>query len=331
MRCALALFAVTSLVCAEPYFPPLDGEWERVEPSGSGWDAAKLDEALAFAQQRRSTGVVILLDGKILAERSWGPDDPAIEDVASVQKSVASTLLAVALSKNLLALDDTVSQHLGAGWSKATPEREAQIKLRHLITMTSGLDEKLEYEAPPGTKWRYNTTAYQQTMRVLAAVSGLTPNELTKQWLTGRIGMRDTHWIERPTMPGMLGLASSARDLARFGLLILNRGQWAGETVVDNPDYLRAMLDSSQKLNPAYGYLWWLNGRPVVRAAGTRQPTLIPSAPSDLVAALGALGRKVYVVPSLRLVVTRIGANAQQRGEPDFDNEIWKRISAAAP
>lgn len=348
MRAAalLAFLLATGLAAQPLYFPPDSGEWERIAPASAGWNAAQLDAALDFARQRRSSGVVVLLHGKILAERNWNPDEiessgrygfrktsngRAIEDVASVQKSVTSTLMAVALEKGLVSLDDPVSKHLGAGWSKATPEQEARITLRHLITQTSGLTERLEYEADPGTKWRYNTTAYQHTIQALAAASGLSPNELTEQWLTSRIGMHDSRWIERPNMPGALGLASTARDLARFGLLILAGGKWNGETIVDNPEYLRAMHQSSQDLNPAYGYLWWLNGKRFIRANGAGGDNLNPYAPDDLVAALGALGRKVYIVPSVGLVVTRIGANAQERGEPIFDHELWKRLMSAAP
>ena len=341
----LALLA-SSLPAQNLYFPPDSGDWARVAPEAAGWDAAKLDEAVEFAGERRSTGVVVLLRGKILAERNWDPesltgqtrygfrktaDGRAIEDVASVQKSVTSTLVAIALSKGLVSLDDPVSKHLGARWTKATPDQEARITLRHLITMTSGLSDRLAYQAEPGTKWRYNTPAYQRTMQALAAASGMTPNELTKQWLTGRIAMRDSRWIERPAMPGLLGFASTARDLARFGLLILAGGLWNGQTVVDNPEYLRKMHESSQDLNPAYGYLWWLNGKRFVRATGASGDNLNPHAPSDMVAALGALGRKVYIVPSMGLVVTRIGANAQQRGEPSFDRELWRRLMSAAP
>ena len=339
MNAAIVFLALAAPMAAGELYFPTDVAWEQVEPRSAGWDPAKLEAMLDFAGARRSSGVVILLDGKILAERNWDlggasrktADGRAIEDVASVQKSVASTLVGIAISKDLVSLDDTVAKHLGPGWSKASPDQEKRITLRHLVTMTSGLSDKLAFEAPAGEKWRYNTVAYQLTMRILAKASGLTPNALTQTWLTSRIGMRDTRWIERPALPGMLGLASTARDLARFGLMIQAGGKWRGETIADNPDYLRAMLDSSQQLNPAYGYLWWLNGKKVVRAGGNTAPALIPSAPQDVVAALGALGRKVYVSRSLGLVATRIGANAQERGEPDFDDEFWKLLMAAAP
>jgi CubicO group peptidase (beta-lactamase class C family) len=126
-----------------------------------------------------------------------------------------------------------------------------------------------------------------------------------------------------------LGFATTARDLARFGLFILAGGQWRGTAVFPDQEYLRAALRPSQALNPSYGYLWWLNGQPeVARGAGGKVPgPLIPTAPPDLVAALGAVDRKLYVVPSLGLVVTRLGNSAG----PAFQNNFWKLLMAAAP
>ena len=126
-----------------------------------------------------------------------------------------------------------------------------------------------------------------------------------------------------------LGFATTARDLARFGLLILADGQWNGETVIADRDYLHAALRPSQKLNPSYGYLWWLNGQSeVARGAGERgKDPLIPPAPPDLVAALGAVDRKLYVAPSLELVVTRLGDSTG----PNFQNDFWKLLMEAAP
>ena len=87
-------------------------------------------------------------------------------------------------------------------------------------------------------------------------------------------------------------------------------------------------------MNPSYGYLWWLNGQShTMRGTGhTRTPGwLIPSAPKDLVAALGALGRKLYVVPSLEIIVTRLGDAPEISGEERFDRGFWTRMMAAAP
>lgn len=338
------------------YFPAAGGEWERVQPTTVGWNADKLNAALQLAGTTQASGVVILHRGQILAEQYWKLNDGAragakarnygslirgrdaaghvIEDVASVQKSVSAMLVGIAQHRGLLRLDEPVRQHLGAGWSKAAPDQEQAITVRHLLTMTSGLKDDLTFEAAAGTRWRYNSTAYAHTVKIVAAASKKTPNEFTREWLTGRIGMADSKWVERPaqgreSVVNALGFATTARDLARFGLLILADGQYNGETVIADRDFLRAALRPSQKLNPSYGYLWWLNGQSeVARGAGERvKGPLIPTAPPDLVAALGAVDRKLYVVPSLELVVTRLGSASGS----SFQNEFWRLLTAAAP
>ena len=355
---AITCLLASPVLSAEPaglYFPPSKGTWETVDPAKVGWNKDKLDAALELAGRKRASGVVILHRGRIMAERYWKLDEDTragakartygamvvghdaaghvIEDVASVQKSVSAMLVGIARHKGLVKLDDPVSKHLGKGWSKATVGQESAITIRHLITMTSGLQEDLTFEAPAGTKWRYNSGAYGHTMKVLAAATKKTPNELTSEWLTARIGMADSRWVERPgggreTAVNPLGFATTARDLARFGLLVLADGNWSGETIIEDTDYLHAALKPSQKLNPSYGYLWWLNGQSeVARGAGAKvKGPLIPTAPSDLVVALGAVDRKLYVVPSLNLVVTRLGNSSG----PEFQNEFWKLLSEAA-
>jgi CubicO group peptidase (beta-lactamase class C family) len=259
-----------------------------------------------------------------------------IEDVASVQKSVVSVLLGIAQEKGLLRISDPVSKYLGNGWSKAPPDKESRITLRHLITMSSGLTEKLEYEAPPGTKWRYNTRAYALTREAIAAAAKMDSDRLTKQWLTERIGMADSGWRPRPRVGGreianLLGFATTARDLARFGLLMLADGVWKGNVILRDREYLRESLSPSQQMNPSYGFLWWLNGHPRATPGGGKSARwLIPDAPKDLVAAQGALGRKLYIVPGLGLVVTRLGDAPEIKGQEDFNNGFWKRIMAAA-
>ena len=331
------------------YFPPHTGEWERVTPAEVGWDPAALKEALSFAGERKSSGVVVLYNGRILAEQYWrlplvsgllrrptpyvltlhgkSSSGHQIEDVASVQKSVVAVLAGIAQQKGLLKITDRVDQHLGAGWSKAPREAESQITLRHLLTMTSGLNTSLEFAAEAGTKWRYNTTAYAQSLKAVAAAADMQPNELTRKWLTGPIGMADSRWVTRPYVKTLridanaLGFATTARDLARFGLLILAQGAWGEKAVVEDRKYLRAMLQPSQQLEPSYGFLWWVN-------ANSRR---VPGAPNDLVAAIGNMERIVYVVPSLGLVVVRLGDSPATAKQPPFMREMWKRLMAAAP
>ena len=333
------------------YFPPAEGPWGTVDPAAAGWDAERLDAALALAGERDSTSVVILHRGRILAERHWTLESPsrghtnasygpnalghAIEDVASVQKSVVAVLVGMAQERGLLTLDDPVTDHLGR-WTEATEAQERAVTIRHLLAMTTGLSPALDYDAPPGSKWLYNTPAYHHLLRIVAAVAGLDRNEVTRAWLTGRLGMRDSRWEPRPWAASAIGtgFATTARDLARFGLFILAGGMWDGDSVVRDAEYLKEMLRPSQTLNPSYGLLWWVNGQdssqswaiPPVPTAGT----LIAAAPADLVAAQGARDRKLYVVPGLDLVVSRLG-DAGSRDGSTFNDALWERLIEAAP
>lgn len=342
----LLVFAAGSRAQADEfYFPPADGEWETVQPEDVGWDQAGIQRALDFAGSQQSTGVVILHRGRILAEQSWELEGPnsdkfnerligrdaaghGIEDVASVQKSITSFLVGIAQEKGLLKIDDPVSRYLGERWSRATPEQEGAITIRHLITMTSGLTERGRYEAEPGTKWLYNTAVYSRTMNVLTAASGMDRNELTEAWLTRPTGMTDSRWAERSgavRAVNAFGFATTARDLARFGLLMLANGQWGEQVILGDREYLKASTTTSQELNPHYGYLWWVSQN----ALEPDRPPQPATAPADMYAAKGALTRRCYVVPSLELVVTRLGDEPPAGAA--FERQFWRLLMEAAP
>jgi hypothetical protein len=201
--------------------------------------------------------------------------------------------------------------------------------------MTSGLGTGQEFVADAGTRWHYNTNVYSRLVDVLETATGKGISEITKDWLTDPLGLSDTAWRKRPWVtPEMdaneLGLYSTARDLAKIGQLVLAAGKWDHKTIVSSA-YAAAMISPTQTLNPAYGYLWWLNGTPLrFDPNDTGHKVLIPAAPSDLYAAQGALGRKVYVVPSLSTVVVRLG----DAPADDFNQQLWLRLmeaSSAAP
>jgi CubicO group peptidase (beta-lactamase class C family) len=120
--------------------------------------------------------------------------------------------------------------------------------------------------------------------------------------------------------------------MARFGLLLLNRGTWNQTAILRDTAYFRQMTNSSQNLNLAYGYLTWLNGKKNYRLPGSQVQLpgpLFPDAPSDVYAALGKDGQFINVIPSQNAVWIRMG-NAPQSVPVPFllNNDIWKRIQA---
>lgn len=316
------------------------------------WDAV-----CAFAREHGTTSLSVVRAGAAIVEENWPlpdgavvppalrieelPDGRSREDIASAQKSVTSMLVGIAVGRGLVDLDAAVSGYVGSGWTRGEEAEESRITVRHLLTMTSGLDDTLRVVAPPGARWDYNLGAgYHMLKRVLRAVTGDDINTLSRQWLFEPLGMVESAWQARPVPPGLdepmrsmacyldgeplEGFTTTARDLVRFGLSVLAGG--AGLGLADG--YLVEALSPSSPLNPAYGYLWWLNGQPWQLAP--KQPErvegwLIPDAPADLVAALGALGRALYVVPSRELVVVRLGVSPgpAQLAASQFGRDLW--------
>ena len=125
---------------------------------------------------------------------------------------------------------------------------------------------------------------------------------------------------------------SSARSMARYGILIENHGVWDADTLLHDSLYFNAMVNTSQDLNKSYGYLWWLAGKESYMIPQTQivfPGTWAPDAPSDMIAALGKNGQILNVVPSLGLVLVRMG------DPPDtslyistyFNNQIWQLLN----
>jgi len=242
------------------YFPGDGDDWERIAPEEAGWDARLLDAALDQTMREGAGAVLIVQGGRILAEcygEGWGAE--VRERCSSIQKSVIALLVGIALQEGRLSLTDPLSRSLGARWGNVSGEAEARITLRHLLTMTSGLDNDLNAVAEPGTVWFYNSPAYYRLKAVLEAATKLPLVAFMRDRLTGPIGAGETDWVG-PLLTGQQ-LRVSARDLARIGLLVLHGGRWGTRTLLADTEYRHAMLRTSQALNPAYGYLWWLNGQ----------------------------------------------------------------------
>ncbi len=305
-----------------------------------------MQAVLDYVGDQRTTGFLVIRGRKTLVEKNWpAPADGAfknfayeinrdgalLEDVASQQKSFVSMLVATGIDKGLIDIDKPVSAYIGAGWSKAAPDQEAKIRVIDVLTMSSGLTEGFAYAAPPGTVFLYNTPVYAITKRIVAAAAKLSLEAVTHDWLTGPAGMTDTSWRKRPAafadVGNPTGLVTSPRDTARLGQIVLDGGKAADGKRIVSEAGLRAMFARSAT-NPAYGRLWWLNGSPfTIRPLANRvDGPLIPAAPADLVAALGALDRKLYVVPSQQVVVVRMGAATPDKG---FDQQLWLRLSKA--
>lgn len=309
---------------------------------------APIDDLADYAQAQKTTGLLVIQRGRTLVERNFplppgsdafaamlvrgtAKDGALLEDVASQQKSVIALLAGIAIDRGLLDIARPVADLIGAGWTKATPEQDRAITVRHLLEMNSGLSEALTAEAAPGEKFFYNTPAYARLQRVLEATAGMKLDALTRDWLTGPLGTAEMEWRPRPaelaqSSGNAWSLVTAPRDVAKLGRLILDGGMAPGGQRVISNAQLSAIFTPTPT-NPAYGRLWWLNsGAWFIDPTTTRhEGPMVPDAPPDLVLALGAAGRVLGVIPSRELIVVRLG---QQPPDADFRTRFWRRVLA---
>jgi len=322
---------------AENYFPPLQGDsWDTVSPDSMKWNTENLRQLLEFLGSSNTYGFIILKKGRIATEHYWNDwNQHTSHPIASAGKSITSVLIGLAQQQGLLTVREPTSAYLGNRWTSMAERKEKMIQLRHHLSMTTGLDESddqctssscLKYKADAGQRWVYHNGPYNLLHKVLEKVSGQTIDEFTKTMLAVKIGMRNWSWTDHT-------LDLSTRDMARFGLLIENEGVWNGENVIVDKAYFQAMVTSSNPFNKAYGYLWWLNGKSGYMIPGendVKEGKLVKHAPADMFAAMGKGDIKIYVVPSLDIVVVRHGDDTGTNtfGPSSFDEALWQRLGS---
>lgn len=311
-------------------------EWETITPEEAGFDPAALEALAAEAATGGSACLAVVKDGRLVMDESWPGPTTQPREVFSATKSLTSTLVGIAEGKGLLDVTDLASEYVPE-W-KGTPSESVTVE--HLLSNTSGrhwdaatdyigmavrAPDKTEFaiglgqDAPPGTTWQYNNSAIQVLSAVLGAASGTDASSFAKTVLFDRIGMEDSEL--RKDGPGnpltFMGLASTCTDMARWGHLVLNDGNWDGEQIVP-ADYLeKATGRPSSDLNSAYGWLWWLNRpgrfatpRTALSGGGEldyAEGQLVPEAPEDVFWALGFRNQIMAIIPSEGIVAVRLG------------------------
>ncbi|NUO48521.1 MAG: beta-lactamase family protein [Polyangiaceae bacterium] len=303
-------------------------DWTVENPADHGIDPAALAAAMTAAESLESHCLVVVRHGVIVGEGYWqGKHADSTDKSFSVAKSYTSALVGIAIERgDIESLEQSASDFIPE-WQGTEHE---SITIRHLLSMTSGLDWNLfsdyvamatfssnqsEYAVDlgqsedPGSKWQYHNGGVQIFEPLFRGATGMTIEQYAAEHLWSRIGS-SAHWnhdqSENPTT--YAHVLATCRDHARFGYLYLRNGVWADGPVVPW-QHVQASLTPSQSQNQAYGYLWWLNGHtPALDPFGQlKESTIAPFAPSDLFAARGFGDQFIDVIPSLDMVIVRIG------------------------
>lgn len=333
----VAIFLSGFSLFSQMYFPPISGnQWDTVYGTSLGWCDNRWDTLDSYLSSVGTKSFVVLHRGKIVHEKYFGTFLPdSVWYWASAGKTLMAYLIGRAQEDGFLSLSDKASDYLGVGWTSAPQAKEDLITMRDQLQMTTGLDYNvpdldciadtcLKYKADAGTQWYYHNAPYSLLHDVLENATGKTTNQYVFTELHQKIGFSGL-WA------GTLYL-SKARAMARFGLLLLNKGKWDGRQLVQDTAYFNQMMSSSQNLNPAYGYLTWLNGKNSFIQPGLAisfPGALVPDAPADMYMAAGKNEQRIYVVPSLNLVVVRQGdaAGPPALAVSGFDDELWQLLN----
>jgi len=301
------------------------------------WDEAELQPLITFLEEKNTKSFILLHDGKIVIEEYMNNHSSSkFWYWASAGKTLTATTVGIAQDYGLIDINDKVSDYLGTNWTSATLAQENLITCKNLLSMNSGLNdtlgddvspENLDYLDDAGSRWAYHNV-YVKMQDVVAAASNKSWDTYFTENLKNKIGMTVT-WTK---LNHLNVYWSNTRSMARFGQLIYARSLWENTQIVSE-NFLEEATNTSQNINKAYGYLWWLNGKSSYHLPQTQNEfsgKLIPNAPDDMYAALGKNDQKIYIVPSKKIVIIRMGdaANSENFALSNFDNELWEKLNA---
>jgi CubicO group peptidase (beta-lactamase class C family) len=321
------------------YFPPVgSSEWETTTMEQLDWNTSAVQPLKDYLAEKHTKSFMILVNGRIVMEEYMN-DHNSTEpwEWNSAGKTLVSATIGIAQQEGLVSITNKASDYLGTGWTSEPSEKENLITIRHLLTMTSGINDEsslvikpnLTYLADAGTRWSYSNV-FQKLIDVVSATNAQDFETYFNTKLKNKIGM-EGFWNY-----GVIFTIyhSNTRSMARFGLLALNKGKWNNEQIL-NENFFNEAISSSQEVNPSYGYLWWLNGKTSYMVPSEQtiyQGALVPNAPSDMYVAMGANDQRIYVVPSKKMVIVRMG-DASDPANPsnaisEFDVAVWEKINA---
>lgn len=325
-------------LCAEP-----KASFAAIPPAKANLDPARLQAALDYASSRRALAVRVYRYGCLVGQDRFAQLNAQVPfESYSMAKSVTSLLVGRAVTLGKLGVDDPIGRHM--------PEADAahaRITVRQLLTMSTGLHWNffrdynifpvdrvgdalsLPFDRQPGTWFEYAQSPVTLLAKVVERAVGAKDLE---QWaqaeLFGRIGVADSAWSwerdAKGNVAGYYGVRTVPETWARLGELLRRNGRW-GATQLIAPSYLAA-AQAPSAANPGYGFLFWLNGSdtviaPTVYSRAVYHQRAIPSAPRDLYMMNGLHQQRVYVIPSLQMVVVRTGVNANHT--PDTRSSVF--------
>ena len=298
----------------------------RAAPESVGIRSGYLQSFLERAAADRGENLhslTVLRHGKVIAACSFAPFDRTVWHVThSLCKTVTGLCAGILIGDGLLSPDERVADIFPEKTSPVARIRWRGLLVRHLLNMTSGasinelasvtqtdwvrgfLDSVPQFE--PGESFQYNSMNSYMLSAIICKKTGGTLTEFLQARLFGPMGIRDFHWETCPLgiEKGGWGLYLKQEDMAKLGLLVLQRGRWDGRALVPE-GYIREM-SRKQSEPPAemsdYGYGWqcWLWARP------------------GSILFNGLFGQNILVIPDLDMVIASNAGGDRMFGKSGY-------------
>jgi len=315
----LAVVLIPRLLQPEPVstevYWPTEG-WRKSTPEEQGFDSSKLAEGLVAIQEQniKIDSLLIIRHGSVLLDAYFYPYDGKVaHDLASVTKSVMTTLIGIAVDQGELQLDQPMLSFFPDRTIANLDDRKQHITVRHLASMVNGfesgslrgdeptlramranadwvqsaLDRKMVRE--PGTVFCYDSPGMHLLSAILEETTGMTAVDFAHQNLFEPLGIRDVVWDSDPQgiTRGWGDLHLKPSDAAKIGYLWLNNGVWEGEQIVSAAWVEDSVTAQSRSGGDDYGYGWWVS--------------------KESYYAFGRDGQNIKVMPSLNAIVVTTG------------------------
>lgn len=331
---------------------PTEG-WRTCSPEEVGMDSETLEEAFDYASfpEYRTRSVVVVKNGYIVGEAYYGQiKQNSKHDSHSMAKSFTSALIGIAIGQGLIeSVDARVCQYYEEWDCDDQDDIRRTMTLKHLMTVTSGLDWKEDWSYgykgrnntlemaresnylkymlerkglyKPGTRFTYSTGDPMLLSGVIQKATGLTALKYAQKNLFNKIGIPNVTWSHDQAGNTITawGIRATARDYAKFGYLFLNNGLWDGKQVVP-----REWVETSTRYQtgvqgwPVYGLLWHVK-LPLRLQYSGYEVSSDTNIPRDGYMAEGTGGQNIFIIPSKNLVIVRVASQrASQLDEVDF-------------
>lgn len=302
-------------------------------------DYQKLNEAFSLAKQINNLkSLVVFHEDIIIKEEYYGTGGAdARHDVRSVTKSVVSILVGIAIDKGYIhSIEQTIGEFIDSQTYSITSEKAA-IKIRDLLTMTSGFEwdeltsndvynnwvlaeNQVQYllDKPlinnPGEYFTYNTAALHLLSVIITNATGMNTRDFALEYLFEPLGIEEIEWEtdNQGFYNGGAGLEITPHDMIKIGQLILNHGVYNGNLIVSS-NYIDQSVQSKISTNSTmyfgtnYGYCWWLG----------------QSENRDFAFANGYGGQFIVVIPEINLIV--VATNQWSGVGATVANDQWYR------